>query len=112
MLYYVYILSNPTHTVVYTGVTRDLLRRVDEHRRHAYPKSFTARYAVTDLVYFEAFADIREAIGREKQIKSWNRKRKNELINTRNPRWTDLFPLILADETETGGIFPDYWNSE
>ncbi len=112
MAYYIYILSNPTHTVVYTGVTRDLLRRVDEHRRHVYPKSFTARYGVTELVYFEAFEDIREAIGREKQIKGWSRKRKNELINRRNPEWKDLFPLILEDETGAGKAFPTYWKDE
>ncbi|MBR5701806.1 MAG: GIY-YIG nuclease family protein [Oscillospiraceae bacterium] len=112
MSYYIYMLSNPTHTVLYVGVTRDLLRRVDEHRRHVYPKSFTAKYGASELVYFEVYEDIREAIGREKQIKSWNRKRKNELVNTRNPRWLDLFPHILEDEFGAGEIFPKYWNGE
>ena len=109
MVYYVYLLTNPTRTVLYVGVTRDLLRRAEEHRRHVYPNSFTAKYGVTDLVYFETFNDIREAIGREKQLKSWNRRRKNELVNTRNPGWKDLFPLILEDETKAGEVFPEYW---
>ncbi len=112
MKYSIYILSNATHTVLYIGVTRSLLRRVDEHRRHVYPKSFTAKYDVTKLVYFESFADIRDAIGREKQLKSWSRKRKNELVNARNPDWIDLFPAILKEEMEPGEVFPSYWSSE
>jgi putative endonuclease len=112
MKYSIYILSNATHTVLYTGVTRSLLRRVDEHRRHVYPKSFTAKYDVTKLVYFESFTDIRDAIGREKQLKSWSRKRKNELVSARNPDWIDLFPAILKEEMEPGEVFPSYWSSE
>ena len=110
MVYYVYILSNRTHTVVYTGVTRNLLRRVEEHRQHVYPESFTAKHCATELVYFEPFGDIRDAIEREKQLKSWSRKRKNALVESRNPQWRDLFPLILADENGTGEVFPEYWD--
>ena len=110
MVYYVYLLSNRTHTTLYVGVTRDLLRRVEEHRRHVYPDSFTAKYGVTELVYFEAFSDIREAIGREKQLKGFSRRRKNELVHSRNPGWADLFPRILEDETAGGDVFPEYWN--
>ena len=94
---FVYILSNQTDTTVYTGVTNDLGRRVDEHRRHVDPKSFTAKYDVTKLVYFEFHDDIRSAIGREKQIKGWNRRRKNELVNSMNPEWEDLFFRVLED---------------
>ena len=94
MMCFVYILTNPTNTTVYTGVTSNLPRRMDEHRRHFYPRSFTAKYNVTKLVYYEQHEDIREAIGREKQIKGWSRKRKNELVESINPEWNDLFPLL------------------
>ena len=97
MMCFVYILANATNTTVYTGVTSDLPRRMDEHRRHLYPRSFTAKYDVTKLVYYEQHEDIREAIGREKQIKGWNRRRKNELVASLNPQWDDLFPLLMED---------------
>ena len=77
MEYYVYILSNHLNTVIYTGVTRDLVRRVYEHKHHLDPDSFTAKYDVTKLVYYESTSDVKAAIEREKQIKGWNRKRKN-----------------------------------
>ena len=95
MNYYVYILSNNLNTVVYTGVTRDLVRRVYEHKHHLDPESFTAKYGIDKLVYFEQTTDVRVAIEREKQIKSWNRKRKNELVNSLNPQWEDLYNVIL-----------------
>ena len=110
MVYYVYILANHTRTTIYVGVTRELLRRVDEHRRHVYPDSFTAKYDVVELVYFEAFNHIDDAIGREKQLKSWSRKRKNALVNTRNPDWQDLYPRMLEDESKAGEVFPEYWD--
>ena len=74
MDYFIYILTNRTNVVLYTGVTNDLERRLWEHRSHADPNSFTARYQVHNLVYFETTPDIRSAIAREKQIKSWSRK--------------------------------------
>ena len=95
MTYYVYILASRNNTTIYTGVTNDLYRRVYEHRQNVDPKSFTARYHVHKLVYFEDTGDIRAAIEREKQIKSWNRARKNKLINTNNPDWADLYHTIL-----------------
>ena len=95
MTYYVYILASQNNTTIYTGVTNDLYRRVYEHRQNVDPKSFTARYHVHKLVYFEDTGDIRAAIEREKQIKSWNRARKNKLINTNNPDWADLYHTIL-----------------
>ena len=95
MNYYVYILANATNVTVYTGVTNDLPRRVYEHRSHADPESFTAKYNVNKLVYFEDTGDVTSAIAREKQIKSWSRARKNKLIESKNPRWDDLYESIL-----------------
>ena len=94
-MYYVYILANVTGTVVYTGVTNDLIRRVYEHKHNSDPNSFTARYSVQKLVYYESTSSRYEAISREKQIKSWNRKRKNELVESKNPKWEDLYDSIL-----------------
>ena len=95
MEYYVYILSNKLNTAVYTGGTRDLIRRVYEHKHHMDPASYTAKYDVTKLVYFESTSDVNAAIEREKQIKSWNRKRKNKLVESKNPSWSDLCDSIL-----------------
>jgi putative endonuclease len=80
MQYYVYILANATNVALYTGVTRDLVRRVYEHRNCVDSNSFTARYHIHKLVYFEETSDVRSAIQREKQIKSWSRKKKKALI--------------------------------
>ena len=96
MQYYVYILSNSHKNVVYTGVTNDLIRRVYEHKNHLDKNSFTSKYNVTRLVYFEETSDIRAAIEREKQIKSWNRDRKISLIMEGNPKWTDLYSKLLG----------------
>ena len=95
MSYYVYILANETNVAVYVGVTNDLIRRVYEHRNNADPKSHTARYGIHKLVYFEETPDVRAAIEREKQLKSWNRSRKNKLVESMNPSWEDLFPSLL-----------------
>ena len=95
MNYYVYILANKRNTVIYTGVTKDLIRRVYEHRHHLDPSGFTAKYDVTRLVFYEATTDVRAAIEREKQIKSWNRNRKTALIMEKNPQWIDLYNQIL-----------------
>ena len=95
MNYYVYILSNPSHTVLYIGVTRDLVRRVYEHKHHSDPNSFTAKYNATKLIYYEHTTDVEVAIAREKQLKNWNRKKKDELIDRMNPERKDLYPQIL-----------------
>ena len=95
MQYYVYILTNAHHTVLYTGVTNDLIRRVFEHKHHLDKGSFTAQYNVEKLVYYEVTNDIESAILREKQIKGWNRKRKNKLIEIKNPKWMDLYEGLL-----------------
>ena len=89
--YYVYILASDTNVTVYIGMTNDLVRRVWEHKNNSDPKSFTARYRVHKLVYYEVFDSPLYAIEREKQLKSWNRKRKNELISQKNPQWRDLY---------------------
>jgi putative endonuclease len=86
--YWVYILSGRTRTL-YVGVTNDLERRTYEHQNKLVP-GFTSKYRVDRLVYFEEHADIRVAIEREKQIKSWRREKKMALIESRNPKWRDL----------------------
>ena len=94
-MYYVYILSNNTGTTIYTGVTNDLVRRVYEHKHEMDKKSFTAKYRIHKLVYYEATSDIYSALSREKQIKSWSRARKNILVKSQNPLWADLYETIL-----------------
>jgi putative endonuclease len=88
--YYTYILTNKNHTVLYTGVTNNLPRRVEEHRTGRNKTSFTHRYNVTILVYFEEYSNIIVAIAREKQIKAGSRQKKLDLINSINPEWKDL----------------------
>ena len=95
MAYYVYMMTNKYRNVLYTGVTNNLIRRVYEHKNHLVTESFTAKYNITQLVYFVITEDIRSAIEREKQIKSWNRKRKDMLVESQNPTWEDQYPLIL-----------------
>ena len=88
--YYVYILTTKRNTVLYTGVTNNLIRRMGEHRRRVGSK-FTRRYNVNKLVYFESDTSIRAAIRREKQLKAGSRQRKVDLINSLNPEWCDLY---------------------
>ena len=95
MSFYVYILANVNNRVIYTGVTNDLVRRVYEHKRHLDKNSFTARYNVDKLVYYEETASSRAAIEREKQTKDWSRKKKNKLIENKNPNWQDIYDSIL-----------------
>ena len=92
--YYVYIVTNKRNTVLYTGVTNDLVRRVHEHRSKLID-GFTKRYNVTKLVYFEITNSIESAIAREKQIKGGSRQRKLDLINAVNREWRDMYPEIL-----------------
>ena len=89
MQYYVYFLTNVTHDVLYVGVTNNLQRRLYEHQNNLVD-SFTKRYHVHKLIYFETTTDVKAAIEREKQIKSWSRKKKEALIATKNPQWLDL----------------------
>jgi putative endonuclease len=85
----VYFMTNKNNTVIYVGVTSDLLKRVHQHKTKTY-KGFTAKYNCDKLIYFEEFDAINRAIAREKQLKSGNRKRKEHLINTENPECNDL----------------------
>ena len=87
---YIYILSNKNNTVLYTGVTNNLKRRLEEHCLKLNPKSFTSKYNLNKLVYYESFFIIGDAIAREKQIKAGSRKKKELLINNINPEWNDL----------------------
>lgn len=90
-VYFVYIMTNSGNRVLYTGVTSNLQARCEEHLTKKYPDSFTARYNVNKLVYYERFGDITMAIEREKQIKGGSRKRKISLIETYNPSWANLY---------------------
>ena len=87
---YVYIMTNKSKTVLYTGVTNDLCRRVFEHQTHINPDAFTSKYKCHHCVYFEEFTDITNAIAREKAIKQLSRAKKNALINGVNPEWKEL----------------------
>jgi putative endonuclease len=87
---YAYILTNKNHTVLYVGVTSNLPKRIEEHRTGKYKKSFSHRYNMTELMYFEEFSSIVDAIAREKQLKAGSRQKKLDLINGLNPEWKDL----------------------
>ncbi|MCR4314172.1 MAG: GIY-YIG nuclease family protein [Candidatus Uhrbacteria bacterium] len=88
-VYYVYILTNRSHGVLYTGVTNNLARRIQEHKE-GLVEGFTKKYNVTKLVYAEPYDYIIDAIQREKQINAGSRKKKVELIDQLNPQWKDL----------------------
>ena len=88
--YYVYIMTNPSRTL-YVGVTNDLERRTQQHRLKQIP-GFTAKYNITQLVYYEETCDVLTAIAREKTIKGWLRHKKIALIESVNPKWQDLCP--------------------
>ena len=87
--YFVYILTNQRHTVLYIGITNDLARRRWEHGERN-ECSFTQNYNVGKLIYFETYPDPRSAIAREKQLKNWSRAKKEALIATINPEWRDV----------------------
>ena len=86
--YYVYIMTNPSKTL-YTGMTNNLQRRVEEHKQKLLP-GFTSKYNLTRLAYFEIFEDVRNAIDREKKIKAWSRAKRVALIESKNPKRDDL----------------------
>ncbi len=90
----IYIITNKNHTTLYVGVTSHLYYRVMEHKEKKYPKSFSARYNLNKLVYYEVFHSIKEAIAREKQIKGGSRAAKEKLINSINPEWKNLFDEV------------------
>ncbi|HEY9169355.1 MAG TPA: GIY-YIG nuclease family protein [Lutibacter sp.] len=86
---YIYFMANKNNTVIYIGVSSNLLKRVYQHKTKAF-KGFTSKYNCDKLVYFEEFEDINQAIVREKQLKAGNRQRKEELIKQENSNWEDL----------------------
>ena len=88
--YYVYIMTNEHHTVLYTGITNDLGHRAYEHRT-GQGGHFTSKYKTTKLVYYQATTDVHAAIAREKQIKAGSRQKKLDLIGEMNPDWNDLY---------------------
>jgi putative endonuclease len=88
--YFVYILASKRNGTLYIGVTNNLLKRVHQHRSDV-SEGFTRKYGVHNLVYFEAYNDIRDAITREKRMKRWKRQWKMRLIEKSNPNWGDLF---------------------
>jgi putative endonuclease len=87
--YYVYLMTNWNHRVMYVGVTNDIMRRLDEHKNKLI-KGFTEKYNINKLVYFEETANVYSAIAREKEIKKWRRQKKNALVQSVNPEWSDL----------------------
>jgi len=104
---YVYILASERNGTLYVGVTNDLVRRVQEHRAERNPDSFTARYDVKRLVYYEYHLDIRDAIKREKRLKGWKRRWKLELIEGMNLHWRDLYPEIAPSFGPAQTTAPD-----
>ena len=88
--YFVYILTNKTNRVLYTGMTNNLQRRVFEHKNKLI-EGFTKKYNLTKLVYFEEFVNVEDAISAEKKIKGWLRKKKIDLVSSENPAWNDLY---------------------
>ncbi len=99
--YFVYMLTNLWQSVLYTGVTNSLERRIWQHKNKAIP-GFTKRYNCDRLVYFEIYEEIEQAIGREKQIKSWSRSKKDALIATTNPKWNDLAADWYSSDSSRG----------
>ncbi|MCK4663524.1 MAG: GIY-YIG nuclease family protein [Bacteroidales bacterium] len=91
--YYVYMITNLSNKVLYIGVTNDLKRRIYEHKNGAI-NGFTKKYNVYKLIYFEHFTNIEHAIKKEKQLKKWKRLWKNELVESKNPKWADLYNEI------------------
>lgn len=92
--YYIYIATNKINTVLYTGVTNNLIKRMYQHKNKMV-SGFTSKYNINKLVYYEIFNDINEAINREKQIKGGSRKKKIELIKKINPEFRDLYSEII-----------------
>ena len=93
--FYVYMMTNRSRVVLYTGITNDLVRRVWEHQNGEI-KGFTKAYNVNRLVYYEMSEDPVSAITREKEIKGWRRSKKNALVETMNPKWANLSPMLFG----------------
>ena len=94
--YYVYMLASDRNGTIYIGVTNNLIRRIEEHKERLHNCSFTNKYNVNKLVYYERTNNIGFALYREKQIKKWNRKWKIRLIETDNYEWNDLYDSLVC----------------
>ena len=95
--YYVYVLTNPNRTTLYIGVTNNLQVRVAEHwENKGKPETFAGKYFCYNLIYYEIFQYVQDAIAREKEIKKWKRKKKESLIATKNPEWDFLNEKICG----------------
>jgi putative endonuclease len=89
-------MTNKNNSVLYIGVTSNLSKRILEHKEHLHPRSFTSKYNINKLVYYEGYDHIEDAIAREKQIKAGSRQDKINLINRMNPEWLDLYDTICG----------------
>ena len=94
---FIYILTNKNNTTLYVGVTSNLIARIQQHKEQRYKTSFTARYHLHKLVYYEAFQMIGDAIAREKQLKAGKRAKKVALIEQLNPNWEDLYDRAVEE---------------
>ena len=108
---FVYILTNKNNTTLYTGVTRDLQRRIAEHKLHI-NKGFSDKYNTEKLVYYEVYNRLDVAIQREKKLKRWRRDWKEKLINDFNPEWKDLAESVGVDEEYIQSIKDAYDNGQ
>lgn len=96
--YFIYITTNPEKEVLYIGITNDLKRRLFEHQENkGNPETFAGKYYCYKLIYWERFTTATDAIAREKQLKNWNRKKKEVLIQTLNPKWNFLNSEVFAE---------------
>lgn len=94
---FIYILTNKNNTTLYVGVTSHIVQRINQHKDKIFPENFSAKYNLNKLVYYEAFQEIGDAIGREKQIKGGSRQKKLDLINSKNLEWKDLYDEIVEN---------------
>lgn len=94
---FIYILTNKNNTTLYVGVTSHIVQRINQHKDKIFPESFSAKYNLNKLVYYEAFQEIGDAIGKEKQIKGGSRQKKLDLINSKNPEWKDLYDEVVEN---------------
>jgi putative endonuclease len=101
-LYYLYIITNYTNSTLYIGITSNLQRRLYQHITKIDANSFSSKYNIKKLVYYEVFRNVRSAIEREKQLKGWTRKKKNNLITNHNPEWRNLLEQILPKYPSAG----------
>ncbi|MCB9222799.1 MAG: GIY-YIG nuclease family protein [Crocinitomicaceae bacterium] len=92
---FIYILSDASRSTLYIGVTNNIQRRIIEHEENK--GGFANRYKCFDLIYYEVFSNPKDAIDREKELKKWNRRKKEDLIKTKNPKFLDLSPELYAD---------------